>query len=112
VIVPSTIVLGLILFAWWRRRPFAMGWLFVLNYVPFVVFLSHNSYIDEIASPRVITGVVLAGVLCVPELLQLGSTVRATFWAAAALWLSALPQYVLTPLLQLLSQAVRHRPHL
>jgi hypothetical protein len=112
VVVPSTIVLALILFAWWRRRSFAMGWLYVLNYVPFVVFLSHNSYIDEIASPRVITGVVLAGMLCLPELLPLGSTIQATFWAAAALWLSALPQYVLVPVLQLLSQALKHRPHL
>ena len=112
VVVPSTIVLGLVLFAWWKRRPLAMGWLYVLNYVPFVAFLSHNSYIDQIASPRVITGVVLAGVLCLPELLALGATVRAAYWAGAALWLSALPQYLLVPPLQLLAQAVRHRPHL
>jgi hypothetical protein len=112
VVVPSTIVLGLILLSWWRRPRYALGWLYVLNYVPFVVFLSHNSYIDEIASPRVITGVVLAGVLCVPQLLLLGPTIRATLWAAVALWLSALPNEVLPPVLQLLAQAVKHRPHL
>lgn len=73
------------------------------NYLPFVALLIHRSYIDELSSPRVSTGVVLAAVLCLPQLLELGSTARAWFWAAAALWLSSLPALLSPALVGLLN---------
>lgn len=109
VVVPATVVLCLVLYAFWKRqRPFAMGWLVILEYVVFVAFLSNFAYIDEIASPRVTTGLVIAAILSLPELVALGVGVRTWFLVAAALWLSSLPIYVAPAVLQPFYRLLQH----
>ena len=86
-----------------------MGWLYLFNFVPFVVFLTRKAYVDELSSARVTAGVVLAAILCVPYLVTAAASLRTWFWAASALWLASVPQEFLTPVAQYLDHAFSHR---
>jgi hypothetical protein len=109
IVFPAVIFAGMVLYAFWKRGPFAMGWLYLLNFVPFVVFLTRKAYVDELSSARVTAGVVLAAILCVPYLVAAAATLRTWFWAASALWLASVPQEFLAPVAQYVDHAFSHR---
>jgi hypothetical protein len=111
VVVPGTIVAALIGYRFIRHSPFTMGWLFLANYVPFVVFLSRYSYVDLVAGSRVTLGVTLAALLCLPELLAWRPS-RGWVGAAAALWVAPSAGLVLVPVVPLVAAALRHLIHL
>lgn len=75
------------------RRIWRIEFLFLLtNVVVFVVLLGRLSYGDGYTSvSRVTSGVVLAGVLCMPWLRDAGASARRAMGISSALWLSMLP---------------------
>ena len=91
VVLPGLISL-LLAVAALRTQPGRIGpWLLLGNALAFVVFLGPTSYEDVYASDRISTGVVLASLLCLPALVQLGRRALFGYAIAAAAWLSLLP---------------------
>ena len=75
------------------RRATAAVVALALNVVVLVVMLPTSSYVEYPASGRIVTGVVLAGMACLPSIDAAGRLNQA--WVSIALWLS--PWYWLLP---------------
>jgi hypothetical protein len=96
VVAPGLIAL---LVAVWSaaHRPKAELIILMLNATVLVVFAGPQVYVQVISLGRVAIGVVLAAVVAVPVLEQVGVG-RAWFWLAAGFWLSLVPAWLLLPL--------------
>ncbi len=111
IVVPSTIVAVLVVLAFRRVGNFAAGWVVLTNYVLFVVFLHHNSYVDYRSAGRISAGLVLAAVMCLPVFLRLSAGFRAWFTGAALLWVALIPQDLIVPMIVVYGRAARHLLH-
>ena len=80
-----------------RRDPAVCALL--ANVLLFVLLLPASSYVDQFASTRIATGVLLAALLCIPVFDTLTRGRRTWLLAAAALWLVLLPLQALGMLL-------------
>jgi hypothetical protein len=95
VVAPSLLVAGLALDAL-RRRTWRVEFACLLaNVLLFVILLGREVYTDGYTSVgRVASGIVLAGVLCIPWLRELGRVQRRALIASFALWCAMLPVIV------------------
>ena len=102
VVLPALICAGIAVAALIRvpraRREPAV-WALLANVLLFVLLLPASSYVDQFASTRIATGVLVAAVLCVPVFDQLTRGRRTWLLAAGALWLALLPLQALGMLL-------------
>jgi hypothetical protein len=92
IVAPSLILAGAVLGAL-RHRVWRVEFGFLLaNVILFVVLLHRLSYGDGYPSAgRITSGVVVAAVVCIPWLYNLGPLTRRAMVASFALWLSMLP---------------------
>jgi len=97
VVVPALICAALAIVALRRtdhRRDAAL-WLLLVNVALFVVFLPASSYVDQFASTRIATGVLLGALLSIPALDALTRGRRIWLAVCAVLWLAILPPQAL-----------------
>lgn len=72
-----------------RREPAV--WALLANVLLFILLLPASSYVDQFASTRIATGVLLAALLCIPVFDTLMRGRRTWLLAAGALWMVLLP---------------------
>lgn len=94
VVLPALVCAGVAIVALRRlrrsRREPAV-WALLANVLLFVLLLPASSYVDQFASTRIATGVLIAALLCVPTFDILTHMRRSWLLAASALWLALLP---------------------
>ena len=95
-VLPALFVAALGVVALARRRATVEVWALLANVALCVVLLNPTSY-DVMAAGRVMSGVVLAALLCVPAFDAAIPRHRLWLCAAAVLWLSLLPLWVVYP---------------
>ena len=94
VVLPALICAGVTVAALIRLRHARwepVVWALLANVLLFVVLLPASSYVDQFASTRIATGVLLAALLCLPTFDALTRGRRTWLLAAGALWLALLP---------------------
>lgn len=102
VVLPALVCAGVAVVALCRlrssRREPAV-WALLANVLLFIVLLPASSYVDQFASTRIATGVLIAALLCIPTFDILTHKRRSWLLAAGALWLVLLPLQALGMLL-------------
>lgn len=92
VVVPSLYV-GLAAFWVYRfHRGNPLAWALYLNILLFILWLPFHSYDDYFASGRITTGVLLATILCIPDMWSKLRRATRLMFQAALLWFSVAPQ--------------------
>lgn len=110
ILVPALICSAAAIVTLWRQVRLVEPWLLLVNVILFVVLLSRTSYVDVYSSTRVVTGVVLAAIFCIPTITAAIGT-RFWFWLSGAVWLSPLPVWVIVPEVRWLIDVTRPLRH-
>lgn len=111
VAIPGTIFGVWVAYLLWRSRGrYVYGWLYLANFIPFVVFIARFSYDDILAATRASDGVILAAVLCLPVAYrQARERTLALMSVCTALWMALTPLWLLAPIGIYIHDAIQHR---
>lgn len=97
-IVPAIICLAAALWTLRRHPTSTELWMLIINVLMLIVFLPTASYDGYGSIGRMMIGVALASVYCLPVVTHAATTGRSWFWCAAALWLAPLSYLLFAPI--------------